>query len=186
MSDTTDTTDATPWHESIQAYRHRGAEPADHPAREFLTEIAGRIRWTESKEELASAEERLAQQGTRTSTDHRAESRVRWTIELLSDQGLADWFIDGLDDDLVQREEALALDAWHRQARPWDAEVVPIREGFRCDISGRADRVVALRLSPRVALDAEPLHLDVATVMSVCEHGLADLEAALGAAVTDP
>lgn len=173
-----DTTDATPWHESIRAFRARGGQPADHPACALLTEVAGRIRWVATDRERAAAEEWLART-PRSATDRRLEANARWTVELLSDRELADWFIDGLDDATVRREEERALDAWDRAARPWAAEVIPVRRGFRCDISGRTDRVVALRLTPRRVPDRDEILLDVGAVMSICTRGMDDLEAAL-------
>jgi hypothetical protein len=176
MSD--DTHASTPWHESIQDYRERGGEPADHPSSDFLTEIACRMRWIAPERELAIAEVQLAAEPA-TGTDRRVESHARWTIELLTDRELADWFVAGLPDAVVRLEESRTLDAWDKQMRPWGAEVVLLRDGFQCDISGRDDRLVALRLTPREAPDADALLLEVGAVMGVCERGMADLETAL-------
>lgn len=178
-------TDATPWHESVHDYRSRGGEPADHPSSDFLTEVACRMRWIAAERELTIAEVQLAGRGgtARSATDRRAESHARWTIELLTDRELADWFVEGLPDAVVRLEEARALDAWDKELRPWAAEVVLLRDGFRCDITGRSDRFVALRLTPRLAEDADDLLLEVGAVMGICERGMGHLEAALELAV---
>ena len=178
MSDT----DATPWHESIQAYRSRGGEPAEHPSSDLLTEVACRLRWTARERELAIAEVQLAGRDddpSGSATDRRVESHARWTIELLTDRELADWFVAGLPEEVVRLEETRALDAWDKEVRPWAAEVVLLRDGFRCDITGRSDRLVALHLTPREAEDAEDLFLEIGAVMGICERGMVELEAAL-------
>lgn len=107
------------------------------------------------------------------------ESIARWTVELLSDSALADWFLDGLPEEAQQREEAVTLDAWDRLHRPWAAEVVVVREPYRCAISGRTDGTVALRLTSRVDDDGETLLLHVAEVMGTCQRGLAGVEEGL-------
>jgi hypothetical protein len=178
FNEVSDTHASTPWHESIQDYRARGGRPTDHPSSDVLTEIACRMRWIAPERELTIAEVQLAT-ASATGTDRRVESQARWTIELLTDRELADWFVEGLPDDVVRLEEARALDAWDKQLRPWAAEVVLLREGFKCDITGRNDRFVALRLTPREAPDADDLLLEVGAVIGLCERGMTDLEAAL-------
>ncbi len=174
-------TGATPWHESIEDYLRRGGDPAEHPSSEFLIEVACRVRWTVAERELAIAEAQLAglADQARSAKDRRVESHARWTIELLTNRELADGFVDGLPDEVVRREEARALDFWDKEVHPWAAEVVLLRDGFRCDITGRGNRLVALHLSPRQAEDADDLFLEVGAVMGICDRGIGVLEAAL-------
>lgn len=172
------TTDAgAPWHETIAAYRARGGRPVDHPAADHLAEVVGRMRWIDGERELAQARRQLDE--LEPTTDRRVESITRWTVELLSDSALADWFLDGLPEEVQQREEAATLDAWDRLHRPWAAEVVLVREPYRCAISGRTDGTVALRLTSRIDDDGETLLLHVAEVMGTCQRGLARVEEGL-------
>jgi hypothetical protein len=87
---------------------------------------------------------------------------------------------------VVRIEEARTLDAWDKEVRPWAAEVVLLRNGFQCDITGRSDRTVALHLTPRQAADADDLLLEVGAVMGICERGMGVLEAALEEVVSGP
>ncbi len=174
----THTTDAgAPWHETIAGYRERGGQPADHTAVDLLAEVVGRMRWVDGERELALARERL--DDLEPATDRRVESISRWTVELLSDSALADWFLDGLPEEVQEREEAATLDGWDRLHRPWAAAVVVTREPFRCAISGRTDGTVALRLTSRIDDDGETLLLHVAEVMGTCQRGLARVEEGL-------
>jgi len=174
-------TGATPWHESIEDYLSRGGDPAEHPSSDFLIEVACRVRWTVAERELAIAEAQLADRAdpARSATDRRIESHARWTIELLTNREVADRFVDGLPDEVVRLEEARALDFWDKEVHPWAAEVVLLRDGFQCDITGRRDRLVALHLTPRQAEDADDLFLEVGAVIGICNRGMGALEAAL-------
>jgi hypothetical protein len=170
MSNTTDHGSA-PWHETISAYRARGGRPADHPAVEELTQVAGRRRWVAHQAELVLARGRLERVEGST-TDRRVESIDRWTVELLVKPALADWFLDGLPEEVVEHEEAVTLDAWDRLRRPWAVEVVIARTPYQCAISGRTDGPVALKLTSRVDDLGQSLLLHPAVVMAACKRGM--------------
>ena len=158
-------------HQTLRAFRARGNNPADHPNAAALAEVAGRDRWLAREHHRREAAARV-EAGT-------AEPIDRWTIELLDDDALADWFIEGLPDDLVVLEERRTMEAWDLEHRPWAAEVVVLWEGYRCDISGRTDSAVALRLTPRLEEDARPILLHPDEVAVTCARGMQVLEEAL-------
>jgi len=168
----TDSTSRDPSrHQTLRAYRAQGGNPADHPHAVALTEVAGRGRWL--------AREHLRQQAAGKVAEGRAKPIDRWTVELLDDDALADWFIEGLPDDLVALEERRTMEAWDREHRPWAAEVVVLWDGYRCAISGRTDSAVALRLTPRLEEDREPILLHPDEVAVTCARGMQVLEEAL-------
>lgn len=168
----TDSTSRDPSrHQTLRAFRAQGGNPADHPHAAALAEVAGRGRWL--------AREHLRQRAAEKVAEGTAEPINRWTVELLDDDALADWFIEGLPENLVVLEERRTMEAWDREHRPWAAEVVVLWDGYRCAISGRTDSAVALRLTPRLDEDRDPILLHPDEVAVTCARGMQVLEEAL-------
>lgn len=168
----TDSTSRDPSrHQTLRAFRARGGNPADHPHAAALAEAAGRGRWL-ARALLRREAAAKVEAGT-------AEPIDRWAIELLDDDALADWFIEGLPENLVALEERRTMEAWDLEHRPWAAEVVVLWDGYRCAISGRTDSAVALRLTPRLEEDRDPILLHPDEVAVTCARGLHVLEEAL-------
>lgn len=150
-------------HQTLRAFKERGGNPASHPDVDLLTEVAGRQRWwarTVHRREAAAKVE----DGTATPVD-------RWTVELLDDDALADWFLAGLPADAVKLEEQAVMEAEDRRHRPWSAAIVVERLGYSCAISGRSDSLIALELAPRDS-DQEPVLLHPDEILGVVARGL--------------
>lgn len=164
-------------HETLATYRARGGEPTAHPAVEFLSELAGHDRWLARDIILANA--RIDHTLGLDEAESLMSSIDRWTIELMEDDELADWFLDGLPDEIIRREERYAVQTWDEARRPWTAEVVLQHEPYQCMISGRAGHRLAVRLTRRLDPYHDPILLYPAEILSVIERGLHALEEGL-------
>lgn len=154
-------------HQTLAAYRAAGGNPADHPAVEDLVPVACLDRWVYP--------DRLR---SRVEATHLAARTVLqlWTLELLDDPKLAEWFVDGLPTEVVAAEEEGARREWDVLHRPWRAELKVCPEGFRCEVSGRTDGVVAIKLTPRFDEDRDRIWLHPDEIVSLYQRSLAAAE----------
>lgn len=169
-------------HVTLSDYRAAGYEPADHPAAGFLGEAAGHDRWIARDIILANARRDLPPDEDEIGDVMTSISR--WVIELMEDDELADWFLDGLGEETIEREERYAVEAWDVNRRPWAAEVVIEPEPYQCGISGRAGSLLAVRLTHRLDPGVEPILMHPAEALGVIERGLHALDDALD--LTEP
>ena len=150
-------------HQTLRAFKARGGNPAAHPDVDLLTEVAGRHRWVARQVYRDEAVAKV-EAGRATPID-------RWTVELLDDDALADWFLGGLSEDAAALEEQAAMEVTDRRHRPWAATIVVEREGYSCAISGRTDSRIALELTQRDS-DQGRLLLHPDEVLGVIARGL--------------
>ena len=102
--------------ESIRALRAHGGRPTDLPDALLLGEVAGHDRLAARDLAPADVEAELAAVDP---ADPAAEARrtwLRWQVELLTDDDLADWFLASLPAELVTRLAAKAVET--RGLRP--------------------------------------------------------------------
>lgn len=167
---TEDTSRDASRHQTLAAYRAAGGDPAEHPDLDTLLQVAGFDRWVHPDE----IKTRLGRIPAAERTPVEA-----WSVELLGDDELAEWFLDGLPPDVVEQQESAARREWDVLHRPWKAELVVRREGFRCDITGRGDGTVGILLSPRLDEDREPILLHLDEVVALGQRSLAAVEEAV-------
>jgi hypothetical protein len=153
--------------ETLAAYRAGGGRPADHPDRDNLLQAAGIDRWiyrdtTKAVYEAIAEAERTPVQAM--------------SLELLWDDELADWFLDGLPADVAEGQASDATGEWDVLHRPWRAGFTVRSDGFRCDISGRTDGAIALQLTPRYDEDRDPILLHPDEVMGLLQRMLAAID----------
>jgi len=93
--------------DSIRALRARGGRPIDLPDALLLGEVAGYGRLVARDRMLASVEaERASLDPHPEPEDEARRVWLGWVVELLGDDGLAEWFLAGLPDAFVRAQLA--------------------------------------------------------------------------------